>query len=165
MKTKSDSHAHTYADPQQDGAAPHQPRPQGTSRGYERLSVGHGGATANSHGDGWPFVGTHQSHDSASAASAADRAHDHAHAASDRDGPPNVGAQQSCAIASAASAGHLAQEVKLPQSVVPPAVVIQTATSAPWTDIQVEDSEFPWPSKNPDASEGWVDNRGDFQYY
>jgi len=31
--------------------------------------------------------------------------------------------------------------------------------------IEVEDADFPWPEKNADASEGWFDNRGDFQYY
>jgi len=31
--------------------------------------------------------------------------------------------------------------------------------------IEVEDADFPWPEKNDDASEGWFDNRGDFQYY
>jgi len=35
----------------------------------------------------------------------------------------------------------------------------------PSTDIEVEDAEFPWPEKHPDASEGWVDNRGEFQAY
>lgn len=38
-------------------------------------------------------------------------------------------------------------------------------TLPPSTGIVVEDAAFPWPKKNADASEGWVDNRGDFQYY
>jgi len=40
-----------------------------------------------------------------------------------------------------------------------------TVALPPSTGIQVEDDVFPWPQKNPDASEGWLDNRGDFQFY
>jgi hypothetical protein len=32
-------------------------------------------------------------------------------------------------------------------------------------DVLVEDADFPWPDKNIDAAEGWMDNRGEFQYY
>jgi hypothetical protein len=32
-------------------------------------------------------------------------------------------------------------------------------------DIVVEDEDFPWPEKKADAAEGWLDNRGEFQYY
>lgn len=35
----------------------------------------------------------------------------------------------------------------------------------PSTGIQVEDIDFPWPEKSPDACSGWVDNRGEFQSY
>lgn len=33
------------------------------------------------------------------------------------------------------------------------------------TGISVEDAPFPWPEKAADASEGWLDNRGEFQFY
>jgi len=46
------------------------------------------------------------------------------------------------------------------QQVLRPSVILP-----PSTGIEVEDAEFPWPAKNPDASEGWVDNRGEFQAY
>jgi len=35
----------------------------------------------------------------------------------------------------------------------------------PSTGIEVEEVDFPWPEKDPDASEGWIDNRGEFQPY
>merc|ERR1712106_609605 len=99
-----------------------------TSTGGERRSVGYGGANANTHRDGWPTVGTHQSHATALAPSAADRAQGRAHASFHRDGRPNVGAPQSRATASAAAAGDRSQALKLPQSVVPSAVVFTTVT-------------------------------------
>jgi hypothetical protein len=35
----------------------------------------------------------------------------------------------------------------------------------PSTGIEVEDAVYPWPEKTLDAVEGWVDNRGEFQFY
>lgn len=144
------SHAKAHANTHQDSAALRQTRPQGTSTVDARRSVGQGGTNDHSHLDG-PNIGTHQSDASVSANSAFDRA------------------RQSPAKGFAASALDRSEAVKLPQLEAPVAEVSPTMTattkSPPWADIQVEDSEFPWPIKNPDASEGWIDNRGDFQYY
>lgn len=38
-------------------------------------------------------------------------------------------------------------------------------TIPPSTGVVVEDDDFPWPEKNLAASEGWLDNRGEFQPY
>lgn len=47
----------------------------------------------------------------------------------------------------------------------PVATPVPTAALPSSDGIEVEDAEFPWPEKDADASEGWFDNRGDFQYY
>lgn len=43
----------------------------------------------------------------------------------------------------------------------------RTPLVLPWSNqgIEIEDDEFPWPEKHADACEGWLDNRGEFQFY
>jgi hypothetical protein len=46
-----------------------------------------------------------------------------------------------------------------------PTVMHPKVVLPPSTGIEVEDAEFPWPEERPDAAAGWIDNRGEFQFY
>lgn len=62
-------------------------------------------------------------------------------------------------------ANTAANVIPAPHKHAPVATPIPRAALPSSDGIEVEDADFPWPEKNADASEGWFDNRGDFQYY
>jgi hypothetical protein len=58
--------------------------------------------------------------------------------------------------------------IVLPRLLPPPIQETRKKTSVPLppsTGIYIEEEDFPWPEKDDDACDGFVDNRGDFQSY
>lgn len=75
--------------------------------------------------------------------------------------PPHVETEASNTAASTARTGSSLQgPTKAERPLRHPPVSLPSSTG-----IEVEEADFPWPEKNPEACEGWLDNRGEFQFY